>query len=85
MPSSTPARPCRGDDRMRAGALTIEVGDTEPGSQVTGHRAAGTGWPGCASGPPYSAVSWPPGRSRRRVCRARRLPLGGAVPPGEPS
>ena len=31
-------------------------------SPVTGPRPAGTGWPGCASGPRYSAVTWPPGR-----------------------
>ena len=44
-------------------AVTIEVTDDGTGrARRPGSRPAGTGWPGCASGPRYSAVNWPPGR-----------------------
>ena len=52
---------------------------TEPGEPVPRRLAAGTGWPGCASGPRSSAVNWragprPGGGFAVRV----RLPLGDA-------
>ena len=60
------AGPARADVTIECAdeALTIEITDNgiaEPGSKP---RPAGTAWPGCASGPRYSAVSWPRGRGQ---------------------
>ncbi len=58
------AGPARAEVTIGCAADTVTVEVTDNGIAEPGRKApaAGTGWPGCASVPRYSAVSWPPGR-----------------------
>jgi hypothetical protein len=60
------AGPARADVTVSCAeeAVTIEITGDGMGSPVITHRPVGTGWPGCANGPRYSAVNCTRGRGR---------------------